>query len=339
MNGSSFSALADAAATSRSIETWKQGDVIVAEFPMEPRRVVADQRVTQETGEGRDRTRTDCVLRGVARHRRQGAGSVLEPAAGLQSSADRSFSGDVTVIETRATRVTNPSLPAKPIRLIPYSLWANRGPGEMTVWLSTADYAMGDTGPPAASSSMKTRITPPTAGAISRPRRSTRAPARRGAASDAIPGARGTAVGNGQAKHRGHARGVRRARNRGARAVRHPGVNGVRGWFLPSRDELALMYRHLKAAGLGDFQDGGVPTTSPTGLHRNRRPTWRCTSISPILAGARRRQGLSSKGPRGPDDLTRARFKVRVFRPGQLHADLLYPFSSFLPEILSGAAA
>jgi hypothetical protein len=35
-------------------------------------------------------------------------------------------------------------------------------------------------------------------------------------------------------------------------------VNGVRGWFLPSRDELALMYRHLKAAGLGDFRDGGV---------------------------------------------------------------------------------
>jgi hypothetical protein len=35
-------------------------------------------------------------------------------------------------------------------------------------------------------------------------------------------------------------------------------LNGTRGWFLPSRDELALMYRHLKAAGLGDFQDGGV---------------------------------------------------------------------------------
>ena len=35
-------------------------------------------------------------------------------------------------------------------------------------------------------------------------------------------------------------------------------VNGVRGWFLPSRDELALMYRNLKAPGIGDFRDGGV---------------------------------------------------------------------------------
>jgi hypothetical protein len=35
-------------------------------------------------------------------------------------------------------------------------------------------------------------------------------------------------------------------------------VNGFRGWFLPSRDELALMYTNLKANGVGDFRDGGV---------------------------------------------------------------------------------
>jgi len=31
----------------------------------------------------------------------------------------------------------------------------------------------------------------------------------------------------------------------------------MRSWFLPSRDELAVMYRHLKATGVGDFRDGG----------------------------------------------------------------------------------
>ena len=36
-------------------------------------------------------------------------------------------------------------------------------------------------------------------------------------------------------------------------------VNGVRGWFLPSRDELALLYQNLKAAGLGNFADRGTP--------------------------------------------------------------------------------
>ena len=35
-------------------------------------------------------------------------------------------------------------------------------------------------------------------------------------------------------------------------------LNGVRGWFLPSRDELSLMYRNLKAKGMGGFSDGGV---------------------------------------------------------------------------------
>jgi hypothetical protein len=34
-------------------------------------------------------------------------------------------------------------------------------------------------------------------------------------------------------------------------------VNGVGGWFLPSRDELALLYRNLKATGAADFGDGG----------------------------------------------------------------------------------
>ena len=36
-------------------------------------------------------------------------------------------------------------------------------------------------------------------------------------------------------------------------------VNGVRGWFLPSRDELALIQRNLKAAGVGHLFDTGAP--------------------------------------------------------------------------------
>lgn len=35
-------------------------------------------------------------------------------------------------------------------------------------------------------------------------------------------------------------------------------LNGFDGWFLPSRDELAAMYRSLKAAGLADFRDAGL---------------------------------------------------------------------------------
>jgi hypothetical protein len=35
-------------------------------------------------------------------------------------------------------------------------------------------------------------------------------------------------------------------------------LNGVGGWFLPSRDELALMYRALRAGGAVDFRDAGL---------------------------------------------------------------------------------
>jgi len=34
-------------------------------------------------------------------------------------------------------------------------------------------------------------------------------------------------------------------------------LNGVGGWFLPSRDELAQLYRALRAPGLADFGDTG----------------------------------------------------------------------------------
>ena len=35
-------------------------------------------------------------------------------------------------------------------------------------------------------------------------------------------------------------------------------VNGVGGWFLPSRDELAAMYRGLRATTTIDFRDAGL---------------------------------------------------------------------------------
>ena len=49
--------------------------------------------------------------------------------------------GGVTVIQAEAWRLSRPSLPRKPVKLIPYYLWANRGAGEMAVWISTEDYA------------------------------------------------------------------------------------------------------------------------------------------------------------------------------------------------------
>ncbi len=51
------------------------------------------------------------------------------------------------MIDTEARRVTSPEAAPARARLIPYHLWANRGVGEMSVWLSTAGFAVGDIGP------------------------------------------------------------------------------------------------------------------------------------------------------------------------------------------------
>ncbi len=258
VNGNDLSARPDAAGYVSIDRTWKNGDLVVAEFPMEVRRVAADQRVTQ------DRRRV-AIERGPIVYCAEGPDTdgkaldlLLEPAAGLQSSADPSFYGGVAVIQTRAKRVTNPSLPPKPIRLVPYSLWANRGPGEMTVWLSTAGYAIGDTGPAggfifhenpnyAADGWRYLEAAPfdQSAGAAW------------GCFRRLIPGARGTAVGSGKQNTADMLASCPDAGSAAALCT-SLSVNGTRGWFLPSRDELALMYRYLKTAGIGDFQDGGV---------------------------------------------------------------------------------
>ena len=60
------------------------------------------------------------------------------------------------------------------------------------------------------------------------------------------------------AEHARHAGGLHRARH-GRASVRQLQLNGVRGWFLPSRDELAAMYTQpAEPQALGDFQDRGV---------------------------------------------------------------------------------
>jgi DUF1680 family protein len=259
INGRGTSAAPDAAGYLSLDRVWKSGDVVSIEFPMEVRRVVADQRVN----EARRRVaieRGPLVYCAEWPHVEDGRvlDLLLDSKSGLTADVDKSLFGGITVIRAHATRIGNPSSPGRSVTLIPYCLWSNRGAGEMTVWLSIEGYAIGDAGP---------------AGGIifyDNPNHTAdgwryleaapfdqSAGATWGCFRRMIAGARGTAVGSGR-QNTADMLAACSERGTAADVCASLSLNGVRGWFLPSRDELALMYRNLKAVGLGDFHDAGM---------------------------------------------------------------------------------
>jgi uncharacterized protein len=259
VNGKSVPAVPDSLGYVALDRQWKNGDSIAVEFPVEVRRIVADQRVA-------DNRRRMAIERGPIVYCLEWpdaeGGQVLhrlfDPSSNMAVAVDPTLYGGVPVIHTRAASITNPSQPDQPVTLIPYYLWANRGAGEMSVWLSTAGYALGDIGPAGgfifyenpncAQDGWRYLEAAPfdqSAGATW------------GCFRRAIKGARATGVGSGK---QNTADMLAACTDRGTAAdlCANLTINGVRGWFLPSRDELVLMYRNLKAAGLGDFRDAGV---------------------------------------------------------------------------------
>ncbi len=237
---------------------WRDGDAIEVVLPMEVRKVVADPRVTEDRGRM-------AIERGpivyCCEWPEVEGGKVLEllfdDTRELRARFDPDLFG-VTVVDAAARSVTDPSSPFRPVTLVPYHLWSNRGAGEMSVWLSREEYALGDTGP---------------AGGLifyenpNHARDGWRyleaAPfdqsggAKWGCFRRETAGAQGTAVGTG----RQNTLDILAACDEPAAAAQlcaNLVVNGVRGWFLPSRDELVLMYRNLGARGLGRFLDQGI---------------------------------------------------------------------------------
>jgi len=141
---------------------------------------------------------------------------------------------------------------------VPYYLWANRGAREMSVWIRTREYALGDVGP---AGGLIFYINPNHA--TDKWRYLEVAPfdqsagAKWGCFRHEIAGARGTAVGTGRQNTRDMLAACSEPVTAAALCASLD-VNGVGGWFLPSRDELVLVYRNLKATGVADFGLTGV---------------------------------------------------------------------------------
>lgn len=259
INGKAAPAVVDKLGYVSLDRTWKNGDVVEIEFPIEVRRVVADRRVRETRGRM-------AVERGPIVYCSEwpdvpggnALGLLFDAKSELKPSVDKEFYGGVTVIGTEARNISNPPAAPKAVRLIPYYLWSNRGAGEMSVWLSNREYALGDIGP---AGGLIFYVNPNSATDGWRYLEAApfdqSAGAKWGCFRKLIEGARGTAVGTGKQNTLDMMAACAEP-GTAAYLCTNLSFNGVRGWFLPSRDELALMYRNLKAAGLGDFHDGGV---------------------------------------------------------------------------------
>lgn len=265
VNGTRLPATVDRLGYVTLDRVWKDGDAIEIALPMAVRRVVADTRVKEDRGRM-------AVERGPIVYCAEwpdcDGGDVLDlivdPRAEWQASVDRELggggtdAGGVTVLNTTARSLRNPAAGANPVRLIPYHLWANRGAGQMSVWLRTREYAPGDVGPAGglvfyanpnyASDGWRYLEAAPF---------DQSAGVRWGCFRRFIRGARGTAVGAGKQNTVDITADCNETETAAALCA-NAVINGFTGWFLPSRDELALLYKNLKATGASDFGACGV---------------------------------------------------------------------------------
>ncbi len=259
VNGAAAPAVPDRLGYVTLDRTWREGDAIEIDFPMTPRRVVADARV-REAGRRAAITRGPIVYcaEWPEAPSRKALNLVVTPDAPLRPRFDSRFLGGAMLIDTVAHDAADPSAKPADLTLIPYHLWANRGVGEMTTWMLTADYAVGDVGPASGLIFYKNPNARQDGWRYleAMPFDQSQS-AKWGGFRHEIPGARGTAIGTGRRNTADMLAGISDPGS-AAQLCASLSFNGVTGWFLPSRDELAEMYKTLHATGLGDFRDAGL---------------------------------------------------------------------------------
>jgi DUF1680 family protein len=108
---------------------WQRGDVVEVSFPMTARRVVANEAVAEDRGKA-------AIQRGplvYAIEAVDNGGRALDVVLPLDAPLASEFRKDLLngmeVVTTRARERT--------VTAIPYFAWANRGKGEMAVWIPT----------------------------------------------------------------------------------------------------------------------------------------------------------------------------------------------------------
>jgi DUF1680 family protein len=124
---------------------WKAGDVIALTLPMPVRRIVAHNRV--EANRGRVALQRGPIVYAAEwpdNANGQVRNIVLPASSTLTSEFRSGLLGGVQVIKGRAVGLAydargGVTKTAQDFTAIPYAMWANRGPGQMIVWLATAE--------------------------------------------------------------------------------------------------------------------------------------------------------------------------------------------------------
>lgn len=128
---------------------WKIGDKVEINFPMSVRKITADEKVKEDLDK-------IAFQRGpliyCAEWPDNNTGNVMDllikKDASFSTQFDPSILDGVQVIKTTGEQIKKSPdgsiemLGEEPVKLIPYALWNNRGPGQMKVWLPTSSAAI-----------------------------------------------------------------------------------------------------------------------------------------------------------------------------------------------------
>jgi DUF1680 family protein len=140
VNGQAFKDMLSAKGYVTITRTWQPGDVVRLHLPMPVERVYADPHVKADVGRvALQRGPVVYCLEGVD-NRGQVRNLVLPRNAKLTATFEKDLLGGVEVVRGEAlavTRAKDEKLATTPVpfQAVPYSVWDNRGPGQMVVWL------------------------------------------------------------------------------------------------------------------------------------------------------------------------------------------------------------
>jgi len=123
---------------------WQPGDVVELDLPMPVRRIVADQKV--QSDQGRVTLQRGPIVFCLEWPDNQGQvrNLMLSDDEALQAHFEPALLGGVEVIQGNAASLSTSSSNSvvrttKALTAIPYYAWANRGRGEMTVWIPNSE--------------------------------------------------------------------------------------------------------------------------------------------------------------------------------------------------------